>query len=360
MQEKFTIKLDQVSKTYVGSFEPAVNNISLAVEKGSIITLLGPSGCGKSTTLRLIAGFECPDNGVITLGDQVVSDNNYWVPPERRGVGMVFQDYALFPHLNVFDNIGFGYKAKDRLSRIREVINLVGLQGFENRYPHELSGGQQQRVALARALAPRPVVVLLDEPFSNLDADMRANMRNEVKKIIKEAQATAIFVSHDQLDAFAISDEIIVMNKGTIQQRGTPREIYQFPENKFVAEFVGQTNILKGKIAEDGLFVETELGQIPYPHKYNLNLDGEVYISIRPESLELDDNGPFEGILKESIYRGETIDALVEVQFTNGKKELLMHIHPEKVVNIGEQVRFKILQDFVAIICNNQQSINEC
>ncbi len=354
----FDIELKGVSKTYFGSTEPAVKDLSISMEKGAIVTLLGPSGCGKSTTLRLIAGFERPETGSIYLAGKIMSDNNTWVPPERRGVGMVFQDYALFPHLNVFNNVGFGYKGNNRVGRIKEVIKLVGLEGYENRYPHELSGGQQQRVALARALAPKPVVVLLDEPFSNLDADMRASMRSEVKEIIKEAGATAIFVSHDQMDAFAISNRIIVMNEGTLQQEGTPREIYQYPANKFVAKFVGQTNILEGKIGKDGNSIETELGKIPCYHNHNLKSQEEVYISIRPDSLEADEYGPFKGILKRSTYRGNTIDALIEVALGAGdKKELLMHIHPEKIVNIGEQVNFKILPDFVAVIHDNEHNL---
>ena len=171
------IELKLITKTYPGTNNPAVNSLCLGVEKGSIITLLGPSGCGKSTTLRLIAGFERPEQGTITIANKVVSDEKTWIPPEKRGVGMVFQDYALFPHLNVFNNVGFGYQEKDKQKRIEEVLNLVNLRGLEQRFPHELSGGQQQRVALARALARRPVVVLLDEPFSNLDADLRSHMR---------------------------------------------------------------------------------------------------------------------------------------------------------------------------------------
>lgn len=347
----FDIEIKSVTKTYLGSDEPAVKNLCLAVEKGSIITLLGPSGCGKSTTLRLIAGFERADEGSIALAGKVVSDSNTWIPPERRGVGMVFQDYALFPHLSVFDNIGFNYKANDRKERVKEVIELVNLTGFEKRYPHELSGGQQQRVALARALARRPVVVLLDEPFSNLDADLRVQMRLEVRRIIKEAGATAVFVSHDQKDALAISDRIVVMKDGVVQQNGTPREIYQFPENKFIATFVGQSNIIEGNIGEDGNSVNTDLGVMPCNHTHNLAPGEKVYISIRPDSLEMDPEGHIEGRIKLSTYTGEAIDAMVEVTLANGdKQDLLVHIHPEEVVKTGDLVRFKVLPDFVAVV----------
>ena len=240
----FDIELKAVRKTYLGNEEPAVKNLSLRVEKGSIITLLGPSGCGKTTTLRLIAGFERADSGSIALAGKIVSDSDTWIPPEKRGVGMVFQDYALFPHLNVFNNVGFGYKEKDREKRVYEVLALVNLRGYENRFPHELSGGQQQRVALARALARNPVVVLLDEPFSNLDADLRNQMRRDVASIIRNAGATAVFVTHDQKDALAVSDQVVVMKDGQIEQIGSPREIYQFPETEFVATFeIGRAHV---------------------------------------------------------------------------------------------------------------------
>lgn len=347
----FAIELHGLTKTYPGNREPAVKNLNLRLEQGSIVTLLGPSGCGKSTTLRLIAGFERAEAGSIAIAGIPVSDGNHWVPPEKRGVGMVFQDYALFPHLTVFDNVGFGYTGQDRRERVEEVIALVNLQGFEQRYPNELSGGQQQRVALARALTRRPVVVLLDEPFSNLDADLRVQMRMEVRRIIKEAGATAIFVSHDQKDALAISDRVIVMKDGSIEQDGTPREIYQFPETVFVATFVGQTNILQGVIGRDGRSVDTPLGNIPCRHTHDLPPGSEVHISVRAESLEMCDDGELEGQVKSTIYTGSTIDALIEVALPGGGAfELLVHFHPEEEIAEGDMARFKVLPDFVAVI----------
>ena len=346
----YDIQLKSITKTYVGTSEPAIADLSLEVEQGSIITLLGPSGCGKTTTLRLIAGFERADKGVITLGGKVVSAEGIWLPPERRGVGMVFQDYALFPHLNVLNNIGFGYKGKDRDKRIREVLELVNLEGYDKRYPNELSGGQQQRVALARALTRRPVVVLLDEPFSNLDADLRNHMRGEIKRIIKDAGITAVFVSHDQRDALAISDRIIVMKNGVIQQNGTPREIYQFPANKFVATFVGNTNILEGTIGTDAKSVDTALGNIPCDHTHNLCPDEKVYISVRPDSLEMDDNGHIQGRMKSYTYTGESIDAVIEVPVPGGRQDLLVHIHPEEMFKVGDILKFTVLPNFVAVL----------
>ncbi|WP_350343608.1 ABC transporter ATP-binding protein [Proteinivorax tanatarense] len=345
------IQLKSVSKTYLGTNKPAVNDINLSVKQGDIITLLGPSGCGKSTTLRLIAGFERTDSGSISLAENLVSDKSKWVPPENRGVGMVFQDFALFPHLDVFNNVGFGYKSKDRTKRVKEVLELVGLSELAKRYPHELSGGQQQRVALARALARRPVVVLLDEPFSSLDADLRVQMRLEVKRIIKEAGATAVLVSHDQKDALAISDRIVVIKDGVIQQNGTPREIYQNPANKFVANFVGETNILKGVVVEGEACVATSFGTIPCRNTPNIKAKEQVYVSIRPGSIKKDENGPFEGRVLDTIYTGQNIDAKIEVDLGNGTKQsLLMHFHPDEIVNDGDIVRFRVLPDFVAVV----------
>ena len=204
----------------------AVNDITLCLEKGQILTLLGPSGCGKTTLLRLIAGFETPTSGTIQIAGKRVAGEGTLVAPEKRQVGMVFQDYALFPHLTVEKNIAFGLKklsGDERRRRIEEVIQITGLNGLEKRYPHELSGGQQQRVALARTLAPRPVVILLDEPFSNLDAALRTQMRKEIPRILRESGSTAIFVTHDQKDALTISDKIAILNEGVVQQIATPR-----------------------------------------------------------------------------------------------------------------------------------------
>lgn len=347
----FDIELKSVNKTYYGTDVPAVKDFDLAVEKGSVVTLLGPSGCGKTTTLRLIAGFERAEQGSIALAGKVVSDEKTWIPPEKRGLGMVFQDYALFPHLNVINNVGFGYRGKDLQQRIKEVLELVNLTGYEIRYPNELSGGQQQRVALARALARRPVVILLDEPFSNLDVDLRSRVRAEVRRIIKEAGATAVFVSHDQKDALAISDNIVVMKDGIVQQKGTPREIYQFPKNRFVATFVGETNILEGRIGNDGSTVLTELGSIPCKNIKEHSPGEKVSVSVRPDSLELDEDGYITGQVKESTYTGESINAVIEVEISSGRKyNLLTHIHPEKVINSGDIISFKVLPDFVSII----------
>lgn len=345
------IELKGITKTYSGSSRPAIRDVSLTVAEGSLATLLGPSGCGKTTMLRLIAGFEWQDSGSISLKGKVVSDFHRKIPPEKRNVGMVFQDYALFPHLNVLDNVGFGYKERDRKGRIEEVLDMVDLSGYEKRYPHQLSGGQQQRVALARALAPRPLLVLLDEPFSNLDADLRAHMRSEIRQILKETGTTAVFVSHDQKDALAISERIVVMREGAVQQEGTPQEIYQAPKNTFVATFVGTTNILTGRISPQGRTVETALGTLPCLQTHGLPPHREVFVSVRPESLELASNGPVQGKVKSYSYTGKTIDAVIAVQLRGGVfQDLSVHIHPEARVQKGDALSFRLLPDFVAVL----------
>ncbi|SHK00658.1 iron(III) transport system ATP-binding protein [Anaerobranca californiensis DSM 14826] len=343
------IVIKNLTKRYERGQKPALNNFSLNIEKGEIVTLLGPSGCGKTTTLRLLAGFERGDGGSIEIGGKVVFDDNTWIPPEQRNIGMVFQDYALFPHLNVENNIGFGYKGKDKKQRVKEVLELVNLTGYEKRYPHQLSGGQQQRVALARALARRPVVVLLDEPFSNLDADLRICMRVEIKRILKESGTTAVFVSHDQKDALAISDKVVVIKDGEIQQVGTPREIYQYPENSFVANFVGQTNIIDGTMGENNTVI-TPFANIKCYHTHDILPGTKVKISIRPDSFEVCPEGELEGTLIFTVYGGDTIDGVLQI--TNGiyKQNIQIHIHPEKDYKIGDKLKVKILPHFVAVL----------
>ncbi len=248
---------------------PAVSEASFELKQGELLGLLGPSGCGKTTLLRLVAGFERPESGEIVLGQQTVCGPRMWLPPERRHIGVVFQDYALFPHLNVMENVAFGLKQLWRWGklekkeiRLRAIasIELVGLLGMEKRFPHELSGGQQQRVALARALAPRPPVVLLDEPFSNLDVQVRLYLRQEVRDILKRVGASGIFVTHDQEEALAIADKVAVMHQGELLQVDTPEDIYRHPVSRFVAAFVTQANFVAAVWKENGW--QTELGWI--------------------------------------------------------------------------------------------------
>lgn len=265
MTKSAILRLEGIAKQFKNSPAPAVANVTLALQQGDLLGLLGPSGCGKTTLLRIVAGFEQPQFGLVELAGRPVAGGGYWVPPERRDTGMVFQDYALFPHLTVAENVGFGLKQSGvpnkkiiLKKRIQEAIALVGLSGLEKRYPHELSGGQQQRVALARALAPQPSLILLDEPLSNLDVQERLRLRQEVRSILKETGTSAIFVTHDQEEALSISDRVGVMRGGRLEQLGTPEEIYTYPTSRFVAEFVTQANFLPAR--RQGYLWETEVG----------------------------------------------------------------------------------------------------
>lgn len=267
MVQPVILHVENVTRQFSIKSAPAVNAVTLKLYEGEILGLLGPSGCGKTTLLRLIAGFECPQSGTIELAGQTVAGNGQWLPPERRDVGMVFQDYALFPHLTLAGNVSFGLKNRRRFrrytpkqiqQRVQEAIALVGLEGLENRYPHELSGGQQQRVALARALAPQPSLVLLDEPLSNLDVQVRLRLRQEVRDILKQTGTSAVFVTHDQEEALSICDQVAVIRSGQIEQFGTPEVIYREPASRFVAEFVTQANLIPCQW--NGSKWETEIG----------------------------------------------------------------------------------------------------
>jgi iron(III) transport system ATP-binding protein len=302
------------------SFGPkrAVDGVDLLVERGVICALLGPSGCGKTTTLRLIAGFERPDAGTVAVGERLVAGGGTFVAPERRLIGMVFQDYALFPHLSVEQNVAYALGRRHEAARVAEVLDLVGLEGMGDRSPHELSGGEQQRVALARALAPTPEVILLDEPFSNLDASLRARVRQEMREILVAAGVTALFVTHDQEEALSLADRVAVMRAGRIEQEGTPEEVYGRPTSRWVADFLGDAEIVPG--TAQGGAVECELGRFPIPKE----LQGVVDVIVRPESVALG-AGPapgrdrsYEGVVVAREYYGH--DQLVEVELSSGRR----------------------------------------
>ncbi len=298
------LTLSRVTKRYAPDGPPAVDGLSFSVDRGRILALLGPSGCGKTTTLRLIAGFESPEAGqVIIAGKTVVDGPGAGVPPEERGVGIVFQDYALFPHLTVEDNVGFGLRALGRSARrerAQQALAQVGLTDLGARYPHELSGGQQQRVAVARALAPAPALLLLDEPFSNLDADLRAQMRDEVERILRATGTTAVFVTHDQEEAFTIADAVGVLSHGRLEQIDSPEGIYHHPATPFVAEFVGAADFIPGLVTAEGIV--TELGV--FGNVESREIGEKIKVMIRPDDVTFvpRDEGP--AVILRRYFRG--------------------------------------------------------
>jgi len=297
----------------------AVQNVNLAIKKGELITLLGPSGCGKTTTLRMIAGFEFPTSGNIVLDGKGINS----LPPHKREMSMVFQSYAIFPHLNVFENIAYGLVVQ-RLSktvitkRVEKVLDLVHLEGYGDRAPTQLSGGQQQRVALARALVMEPKVLLMDEPLSNLDAKLREEMRTEIRRIQKEMNITSVYVTHDQIEAMTLSDRIVVMNQGIIEQIGTPVEMYRFPNNRFVANFIGRANFISGVVQEqkEGKLTVKVLDEVITLKniKREFTAKEEVTLVVRPEMTRVKKTDElFKGIIRRSVYLGDVIEYDVEV-----------------------------------------------
>lgn len=315
--------LENITKVFpprgAGTEVTAVQDVNLDIEKGELVTLLGPSGCGKTTTLRMIAGFEFPTQGKIILDGKEINS----LPPHKREMSMVFQSYAIFPHLTVFENIAYGLNVQ-RLSkavikeRVNKVLELVHLEGYGDRAPTQLSGGQQQRVALARALIMEPKVLLMDEPLSNLDAKLREEMRTEIRRIQKELNITSVYVTHDQIEAMTLSDRIVVMNLGVIEQIGTPVEIYRFPNSRFVADFIGRANFVSGVVGakNNGHLAVKALGEMI--ELTNITRDfmaGEaVTLIIRPEMIRIKKTGElFKGIIRRAVYLGDVIEYDVEV-----------------------------------------------
>jgi iron(III) transport system ATP-binding protein len=321
--------------------QEVVRGLSFSLPRGAIGCLLGPSGCGKTTVLRCIAGFENPRQGTIRINGRQVSGAGAVVPPEQRRIGMVFQDYALFPHLSLADNIAFGLRdAAGREARVREMAALVGLSAVLWKYPHEISGGQQQRVALARALAPSPDLLLLDEPFSNLDVDLRERLSAEVREIIKASGATAILVTHDQQEAFAVADEIGVLHEGHIQQWDSAYNLYHRPANRFVADFVGQGAFLPAK-AVNSHQLQIELGTLrgSAPHG-----NGSLEVLLRPDDVVHDDAAPTKAEVVHKAFRGAEI--LYTLRLGSGRKVLALvpshHNHA-----IGELIGIRLDVDHV-------------
>lgn len=300
------IELDHITKRYASQPKPAVDDLSLEVGEGELLVLLGPSGCGKTTTLRMIAGFERPETGTIRIGDEVVANGGPWVPTERRGVGIVFQDYALFPHLTVAQNVAFGIlkmPRRERGQRVEAVLEAVNLGEYAARYPHELSGGQQQRVALARALAPQPRVLLLDEPFSNLDPELRIALRYEVRSIVRRSGITTVLVTHDQSEAFALADRVAVMHQGHLHQLADPETLYRRPASRFVASFVGRAQFIAGRVCDD--HVHTELGAFQLHDHLPCGASADTLL--RPDDLHIRPDQQGDALVVEREFAGATV-----------------------------------------------------
>ena len=312
-----TIKIDKVRKCF-GNVE-VLKEFNQVFEDKEFVTLLGPSGCGKTTMLRMLAGFEKPTSGTITIDDKVVSSDKTFVPPEKRDIGMVFQSYAVWPHMTVFDNIAYPLKIKkvpkDVIKeKVEAIMEVVHLSQYADRIPSQLSGGQQQRVALGRALVAEPNLLLLDEPLSNLDAKLRESMRFEIKAIQKKLGITVVYVTHDQVEAMTMSDKVIVINDGVIQQVGHPMDIYRKPANQFVAAFVGKIDFIKG-VSENGKITITGTDQVL---DYDGELKGNVVVAVRPESIHLSrESGKLHGVMDNKTFMGDVNDCYVRLP--NGK-----------------------------------------
>lgn len=336
------LELKHVECRYAG--QPVVHDLSLSVNQGDLVCLLGPSGCGKTTVLRALAGLEPIHRGEILLGGRSLSRPGFVLSPEKRRIGMVFQDYALFPHMTVAENVGFGLRrtpARQRTAIVEGLLDTVGLSGFAQRYPHELSGGQQQRVALARALATAPDLILLDEPFSNLDVDMRERLSLEVRRILKGRGITAILVTHDQHEAFAISDRVGVMHQGRLLQWDTAYQLYHEPATEFVADFIGQGVFLKGTLLAPDT-VETEIGIIRGDRRYTWPRGTPLRVLLRPDDIVPDEHGDLTGEVMHRAFKGAEI--MYTLRLSTGSRVLSMfpshHDH-----QVGDRVCVRLAAD---------------
>ncbi|WP_337522029.1 ABC transporter ATP-binding protein [Dialister invisus] len=366
MAKQASIELKNLTKEYVthegtGTFL-AVDHINVNIGSGEFVTLLGPSGCGKTTTLRMIAGFESVSGGDILLDGIRINE----MTPDKRDSSMVFQSYALFPHYDVYDNVAYGLvnKKMDKKTireKVMQMVELVGLKGLEYRMPNQLSGGQQQRVALARALVMEPAVLLFDEPLSNLDAKLRVYMRKEIRKIQQRIGITSVYVTHDQAEAMSLSDKIIIMNKGHIEQVGTPHEVYQHPASRFVADFIGSANFVEAKVSEGDSEGDSEGEMIPVRmlnEDFNVHYAGlpvkagdTVQIVLRPEAIRLADSGDVEAEVISSTYMGAVQEYVVRA----GDKELeTEEYNPEgkRIYRPGDKVWLRIQRDALHAVEN--------
>ncbi|MEU6609472.1 ABC transporter ATP-binding protein [Streptomyces shenzhenensis] len=345
-----TLRLASVAKSFGAT--AAVHEVDLDIAPGEFVVLLGPSGCGKTTTLRMIAGFEEPTSGAITLGERVLSQKGHVVPPERRQMGMVFQSYAIWPHMTVFDNVAYGLKLRKQgkaeiTENVHRALATVQMDGYAERYPAELSGGQQQRIAFARAIAVNPELLLMDEPLSNLDARLRDAMRFELRRLHQELGFTTIYVTHDQAEAMAIADRIVVLNQGRIEQVGTPAELYRTPATPFVAGFLGQAKTVGVAAAGDG---GIRMGDVAVPASALITAhsapEGTPFTAVlRPSSFERtgqDDTsgGVLEAEVRESIFLGEILTC--RIWFPQLREELEINLNPFDPVKKGDLLKFRL------------------
>ncbi len=339
-----TVRIASATKIYDNAVR-AVDRVDLEIKAGEFFTLLGPSGCGKTTLLRMIAGFNTIDEGNIYFNDQVINH----IPAHRRNIGMVFQNYAIFPHLSVRENVAYGLKARkikgaELEKRVNEGLELMAISEYRDRQPSQLSGGQQQRVALARALVAEPALLLLDEPLSNLDAKLRESMRFEIKEIQRESGITVLYVTHDQTEAMAMSDRIVVINRGVIQQIGVPRDIYSQPANPFVADFVGKIEFLEGEVKADCIELDGCGQRLPYEG----DKKGRVIVGVRPEHVKYAPigQGSLNGTIKSHFYLGDVNDCRVDL---GGGKELRVIADPYDSMDVeaGKKVSLNVREFLV-------------
>lgn len=348
MAQSVILHLDSVTKQFSSTAAPAVDSVTLTLQQGELLGMLGPSGCGKTTLLRLIAGFEKPQTGIIQIAGAIVAGANRWVTPEKRSIGMVFQDYALFPHLSVAKNIAFGLQqsASRPLAAVRNQVKnalaLVGLEGMENRYPHQLSGGQQQRVALARAIAPQPTLILLDEPLSNLDVQVSLRLRQELRDILKVAGTSGILVTHDQEEALSICDRVVVMCDGQVEQVGTPEELYREPASRFVAEFVTQANFIPAR--RQGRVWETEIGCFTLGS--DLDSCHHSELMIRQEDLMIHADDTADVIIRAHQFLGR--DRRYCLRTPSGQ-ELIARTLAETALPVGTRVRISVAKQAIRV-----------
>ena len=350
------LTIEELSKRYTRTGAPAVSGVNLSVSPGEIMAVVGESGCGKSTLLRMVAGLEVPTSGVIAIGGRTVSGGGAWVAPERREVGMVFQDFALFPHMTTEKNVMYGLRSLrrgERRARAAAMLELVGLSTLSHRFPHELSGGQQQRVALARALASQPRLLLLDEPFSNLDTALKRTLREELRDILQRAGTTTLLVVHDSEDVMILADRAAVMRDGRMLQEGDPESLYHRPESEYVAHFFGETNVLSGSPSEGGF--QTPLGLVPCAAAATCM--GAVRLCLRPEHLVLS-SGSGDQAGQAAIVRRVHVAGMrrrIVVQLGNGPaggegELLVIHAGPEPRLAVGDSVQVLPRPDCVHVI----------